>query len=1067
MPSSSPASPPAEPAGQRTALVRSIRRASLAGALAMIVVVVLALGVVWKARQSEQQAARADAEAARATAAQNEAAAQLWSARLNEARATRIAGGPGARQRAADLIAELARHPGLTATQRLALRSETIAQFALLDVESPTNWVAGEISACLERGLFVMASGRREVEVRRFSDSNVVARFTGPAMAGQSFFSPDGSMVATTFKTGPPALVVWRVGDGSVVISNAVHASTPFGERPPVFSPGGELIAFNTPRALEIRALTDGAVVRRREGTDACAFSPDARWLGCASGLAVAVEDTRSGEARTRVEIGFGVTQISWRPHGEVLGLAGQVGAVALASLPPPGSTARARVQTTEGHGAHVIFSGFTADGAALVTTGWDGFSFFWDALSGHRLLAESRQFVTGLGAKDQVLVMRSFPLRFASAQLMTGTGCRVVAAAQTRPQPPAGIARSGDGRWLAADHWRFTTLYDLRTGRELARLRGSAPCFVDATDTLLTCSGGLVQRFALDETLVGGAMTNIVEGDPFLQTPRGTRANSLSLSPDGATLVVCASDHSVLLVDPTNATVRREVKVAAHYASLAADGTSLVTQYHNGPSHLIHLGASNRITTAGVHLNTGFDASGRWLALVKEGELHLHERSADNHWQPRHRLPLVKGVGAPPPFAFSRDGRHLAVVFNRFEVHLYEPESARLLAVFTPAFPAQINGAAALVFSADGRELLAAKQDGEIVAWTIPTVRAALTQLGLDWGEPSGAEPLPASSRPVPRLNLWILVAMLAGTAALLAGVVVFALQRRMLAAYERAAGLAEARQHELGVAQMRLVQSQKLEALGTLAAGVAHDFNNLLSVIRMSNQLVERAVQPEGVTKENVQAIEHAVQQGKSIVNSMLGYSRRPTEVIEDFSVDRTVNETVALLSRQFLSGLTLQLELDPTCPTICGSRLRLEQALLNLIVNASEAMRGQGRLTISTRLIDRAPDLVLAAKPSSGFVEVSVSDTGPGIAPAVLPRIFEPFFTTKTAGTERGTGLGLSLVYAIAQQDGWGLDVKSEPGRGATFRLVLPISQTEFMGRPLPAARAAESAGKVSSA
>lgn len=127
----------------------------------------------------------------------------------------------------------------------------------------------------------------------------------------------------------------------------------------------------------------------------------------------------------------------------------------------------------------------------------------------------------------------------------------------------------------------------------------------------------------------------------------------------------------------------------------------------------------------------------------------------------------------------------------------------------------------------------------------------------------------------------------------------------------------------------------------------------------------------------------------------------------------------------------------------------------------------MRGQGRLTISTRLIDRAPDLVLAAKPSSGFVEVSVADSGPGIAPAVLPRIFEPFFTTKTAGTERGTGLGLSLVYAIAQQDGWGLDVKSEPGRGATFRLVLPISQTEFMGRPLPAARAAESAGKVSSA
>ena len=303
------------------------------------------------------------------------------------------------------------------------------------------------------------------------------------------------------------------------------------------------------------------------------------------------------------------------------------------------------------------------------------------------------------------------------------------------------------------------------------------------------------------------------------------------------------------------------------------------------------------------------------------------------------------------------------------------------------------------------------------------------------------------------------------AGLLALLAGVFVFMHQRRLLAAYARVEELAGQRQQQLAQTQTALFQSQKLEALGTLAAGVAHDFNNLLSIIRMSNQLVDRAAKPEGVTQENVQAIEQAVQQGKSIVNSMLGYSRRPTDVLEDFSVAQTVTETAALLSRQFLSGVELKLELDPACPAIYGSRPRLEQALLNLIVNASEAMGGHGRLIISSRLVQPAPGLVLAPRPATNCVEVSVTDSGPGIAAQTLPRIFEPFFTTKNTGGEHGTGLGLSLVHTIAKQDGWGLDVQSEPGQGATFRLLLPVSQTEFLGRRLPTAPAADNSSKVS--
>jgi signal transduction histidine kinase len=173
------------------------------------------------------------------------------------------------------------------------------------------------------------------------------------------------------------------------------------------------------------------------------------------------------------------------------------------------------------------------------------------------------------------------------------------------------------------------------------------------------------------------------------------------------------------------------------------------------------------------------------------------------------------------------------------------------------------------------------------------------------------------------------------------------------------------------------------------------------------------------------------------------------------------------VALLSRQFLSGLTLNLQLDPSCPPVYGSRARLEQALLNLLVNASEAMNGSGVLTLTARKVEAsAPPWpgVLQPRAASACVELSVSDTGPGIAPEVLPRVFEPFFTTKNVGTQRGTGLGLSLVYAIAQQDGWGLDLQSAPDRGTTFTLLLPASQTALTGRRLPTSQGAAASGNL---
>jgi signal transduction histidine kinase len=291
----------------------------------------------------------------------------------------------------------------------------------------------------------------------------------------------------------------------------------------------------------------------------------------------------------------------------------------------------------------------------------------------------------------------------------------------------------------------------------------------------------------------------------------------------------------------------------------------------------------------------------------------------------------------------------------------------------------------------------------------------------------------------------------------ALAAGLFVSLHQRKMLSAYVRAEALTGEQQRKLQTAQEELLHSQKMRALGTLAAGIAHDFNNLLSVIRLSNQLAAEQTRANGAAKENMDAIESAVDQGEVIVKSMLGYSRAAAESENEYSVTAAISETVAMLGRKFLSGIVLQLEVQPDLPAVCGVRGRLEQMLLNLVVNASEAMNGQGALRISARMMNESGECILKPAAAPRYVVISVGDSGPGIPSDILPRIFEPFFTTKSAGARPGTGLGLSTVYTMAQQDGLGLAVETTERAGTLFRILVPI--TEKKGGELTVASGAE--------
>ena len=176
------------------------------------------------------------------------------------------------------------------------------------------------------------------------------------------------------------------------------------------------------------------------------------------------------------------------------------------------------------------------------------------------------------------------------------------------------------------------------------------------------------------------------------------------------------------------------------------------------------------------------------------------------------------------------------------------------------------------------------------------------------------------------------------------------------------------------------------------------------------------------------------------------MLGYSREPAEGRHTFSVPEVVDEVMLMLSKEFLGGLTLTLELNPDTPLVKGARGRLEQIVLNLVVNAAEAMDGKGRLLIAVReAADGNGDFVLRPRPAERFVELLVADTGPGIDPSIRGRIFEPFFSTKPQSAASGTGLGLSLVHSLAEQEGMGIRLQSAPGEGTVFSILVPAETT----------------------
>ncbi len=228
------------------------------------------------------------------------------------------------------------------------------------------------------------------------------------------------------------------------------------------------------------------------------------------------------------------------------------------------------------------------------------------------------------------------------------------------------------------------------------------------------------------------------------------------------------------------------------------------------------------------------------------------------------------------------------------------------------------------------------------------------------------------------------------------------------------------------------RLQQAEKLASLGQLSAGVAHEINNPLGLILGYTQLILKEAGSDGQMHEDLEVIEKHTMSCKKIVEDLLQFSRSMETSKKPSSVNELLERVLRVLKSNFAKdGVEIEPVLEPDLPEVTLDAEKMEQVIMNLLINARQAIEGPGRIRVRT-----------GRTTGSGSIFLAVSDSGSGIAPEVLPRIFDPFYTTKPTGM--GTGLGLSVSYGIVQDHGGEIEVESTPGQGARFTVRLPLEE-----------------------
>ena len=242
------------------------------------------------------------------------------------------------------------------------------------------------------------------------------------------------------------------------------------------------------------------------------------------------------------------------------------------------------------------------------------------------------------------------------------------------------------------------------------------------------------------------------------------------------------------------------------------------------------------------------------------------------------------------------------------------------------------------------------------------------------------------------------------------------------------------------------RLRQAQKMEAVGQLAGGVAHDFNNLLMVMGAHIDRIRDRLLPDDPLSADASEVHHAVQRAAALTSQLLAFSRKQFLQPRVLDVSEVLNGVARMLARLLPENIELKIESESDLAKVKVDQSQLEQALLNLALNARDAMPGGGTLTIRAASIqfDEAQNWRHSTVQPGAYVMLAVRDSGTGMDTATQARIFEPFFTTKAPG--KGTGLGLPMVYGVIKQSGGAISVYSEPGQGTTFKIFFPQCEAE---------------------
>ena len=262
----------------------------------------------------------------------------------------------------------------------------------------------------------------------------------------------------------------------------------------------------------------------------------------------------------------------------------------------------------------------------------------------------------------------------------------------------------------------------------------------------------------------------------------------------------------------------------------------------------------------------------------------------------------------------------------------------------------------------------------------------------------------------------------------------------RRLRVQSARDATAAVQAERERRSLEERLRISQKMEAVGRLAGGVAHDFNNLLTIMSAHAEFLSQDL---GAENPEVQGIARAAERGAALTKQLLLFSRHKPVAHEQIDLNGAVAEVMRLLARVLGESVRLESERAPELWWVCADADQIAQVLINLAVNARDAMPRGGTVKLGTanELVREPRTLRGGELPRGRYAVLSVTDTGEGMSEEVLARLFEPFFTTKEYG--KGTGLGLATVYGIVRASGGAIDVESRPGAGSTFRIYLPAS------------------------